>query len=140
MATLLALIRADAAPLDAPVVPVAWTRVVEADRWCSVYPLGRVDGRHIHMRLVLRDAGTPTRAVFVCTGPASMLTRLADRIAADGLPWTRTWATLAALRADGSAAAVAVRAAWPDERPRGAGTLVAHWRRMAGSLAEDAET
>lgn len=140
MATLIALIRAEAAPLDAPVVPGSWDRIVEAHRWCSLYPLGREDSRHIHMRLVLRDSGTPTRALFVCTGPSAMLARLADRIAADGLPWTRTWSTLAALRADASAAAVAIRAAWPDERPQGTGTLVAHWARMAGALAEDGES
>lgn len=137
MATLIALIRAEAAPLDAPVVPGSWDRIIEASRWCSLYPLGREDGRHLHARLVLRDSDTPTRGLFVCTGPRAMLDALADRIAADSLPWTRTWATLAALRADPSAAAVAIRAAWPDERPRGVGTLVAHWTRMAGALEEN---
>jgi hypothetical protein len=141
MAALIALIRAEVAPTDAPLIPAGWDRIIESDRWCTIYPLGRVARPDIffHARLVLRDVTTPTRALFVCTGPRVVLDALAARIAADALPWTRTWLTLSALRADNTAAAIAIRNAWPDERPGGVGTLVAHWRRMAGFYDEDAD-
>lgn len=142
MAALIALIRAEPAPIDAPLIPTAWDHVEESDRWSTVYPLGRLarPGVFFHARLVLRDGTTPTRALFVCTGARVVLDHLAARIASDALAWTRTWLTLADLRADGGAVAVAIRNAWPDERPEGAGALVAHWRRMAGFGGEDAET
>lgn len=101
MSSLIALIRADAV-LDAPAVPQSWQRQVESNGWTSVYPLGKADGRFFSARLILRQAANPTRALFVCTGPAAMLDRLATAIAADALPWTKTWATLAALRTDGA--------------------------------------
>jgi hypothetical protein len=75
----------------------------------------------------------------------------AAQIAADGIAFTMTWANLGALRADGGATATAIKAAWPDERPTTntgtvgspvwtpSGTLVAHYARMAGATAEDAE-
>jgi len=81
-----------------------------------------------------------------------MLTRLANQIAADGLSFTQTWATLGALRADNGTLATQVKAAWPDERPRTnsgtlespvltpVGTLVALYARVAGANAEDGET
>lgn len=139
MATLIAFIRADAV-LDVPMVPGAWELTQHTNRWCTVYPLGREDGRSFNARLVARASGNPQRAIFVCTGGAAMLTALANRIAADALPWTQTWPTLAALRGDAGATARAIRAAWPDERPDAGSTLVALWARMAGSLGEDAET
>lgn len=139
MSTLIAFIRADPA-LDVPVVPGTWDLVPESNRWATVYPLGRSDGRFFCARLIARASGNPQRAVFVCVGSAGMLAALAARIAADGLPWTQTWATLGALRADGGATATAIKAQWIDERPSGAGTLVALWARMAGDDADDGET
>ena len=99
MSTLIAFIRADLTLDDTPVLPASWQRTIESDRWTSIYPLGKADGRYFHARLIARAAGNPGRALFVCTGPAPMLTRLAAAIANDALPWTRTWATLAELRA-----------------------------------------
>lgn len=151
MSTLLAFIRADAA-LDVPLVPGTWDVAAESNRWASVYPLGRIasPGVCFYARLIARASGNPTRALFVCTGAPGVLSRLATMIAADGLPWTQTWATLAALRADGGATATAVKAAWPDERRHAfdaqgtdlgpVGTLVALYGRMAGFDGEDAET
>jgi hypothetical protein len=145
VAALIALIRAEASR-DAPMIPGSWDCTVGPDRWSVIYPLGRVasPGVFFHARLVLRDGTNPQRAVFVCTGPRAVLDRLANAIAADALAWTRTWLTLAALRADASAPAVAIRNAWPDERPRDAngnpiGASVAHFPRVAGFEAEDAE-
>lgn len=153
MSTLIALVRADAV-LDAPIVPAQWEAQVESNGWTTCYPLGK--GRadvFFHARLILRQAGNPQRALFVCTGPAAVLQRLADAIASDALPWTRTWASAAALRADGGAIAQAAKAAWPDDRQRpntgtleapvlGApiGPIVALRARMAGYDAEDAES
>lgn len=139
MATLVAFVRADAV-IDVPLIPGAWELTRHDNRWCTVYPLGREDGRRFHARLIARAAGNPQRALFVCTGAQAMLDALAARIAADALPWTQTWPTLAALRADAGATATAIRAAWPDERPNAGSTLVALWARMAGALGEDAET
>lgn len=149
MSTLIALIRAEAGR-DVPVVPGSWELLAESNRWASIYPLGRDQGAVMFCaRLMFRQAAQPTRALFVCTGPAAVLSRLADAIAADGLPWTQTWASLAALRADAGVIATAVKAAWPDERPRtNAGTLAAPVMgsvvtlpaRMAGALSEDAES
>lgn len=152
MSTLIAFITADPT-LDAPAIPPTWDRQVESNRWTTVFPLGR-GAPSFSARLMARAAGNPTRALFVCVGPAPMLTRLAAAIAADALPWTKTWATLVALRADAGAIATAIKAAWPDERqhtwtgtPPGAlvdggpiGTLVALLGRIAGADAEDAET
>lgn len=147
MSALLAYIRAEVAPLHAPLIPGSWDRVIEDDRWSTIWPLGRAARPEVwfHARLVLRNDTTPTRALFICTGERVVLNALADRIAADALPWTRTWLTLAEIRADATALAVGLRAAWPDERPRNdlgqpIGTLVGHWRRMAGFVHEDAET
>lgn len=141
MSALLAFIRADAV-LDVPVTPGSWDVVPADNRWCAAYPLGRVARPDVffHARLIARASGNPGRALFVCTGPAAVLSRLATQIAADGLPWTQTWASLPALRADAGTTATAIKAAWPDERPGGTGTLVALWARMAGFNAKDAET
>jgi hypothetical protein len=143
--TLLAFIRARAAPLDVPMVPGSWDITAESARWATLYPLGRIARPDVmcHARLVLRDSGTPTRAMFVIVGQPAVLSAIADMVVADGLPWTRTWADLPTFRADPGAVAVAIRAAWPDERPRPGGspvgTLVALWTRMAGFLDDDAE-
>jgi|SRR6478609_5882287 len=155
MSALLCYVRAQPAPTDAPLVPLAWDVVPESNRWATLYPLGR-DARpdvFFHARLIARASGNPQRAAFVCTGPAGVLARLATQIAADSLPWTQTWATLAALRADGGATATAIKAQWPDERPHvwsgppaapvdggPIGTLVALYARMAGFDSEDAES
>jgi hypothetical protein len=144
--TLLAFIRATPAPLDTPLVPGSWDVTPEAHRWSTVYPLGRLARPDVffHARLIVRDSGTPTRAMFVCVGAPVVLQALADRIASDGIAFTRTWATLPLFRADAQATAATIRAAWPDERPRDAGlnpigTLVALWSRMAGFDDDDAE-
>lgn len=153
MSTLIVLVRADAV-LDAPVIPGSWERQVESNRWSTCYPLGKDHADvFFHARLMLRQAGNPQRAVFVCTGPAAVLQRLADAIASDGLAWTRTWASAAALRADGGAIAQAVKAAWVDDRQRPntgtleapvlvapIGQLVALRARMAGYDGEDGES
>lgn len=149
MSALLAFIRAEPSR-DVPLVPASWDVTVEDNRWSTLYPLGRDQpGVFFHARLIARASGNPLRAVFVCTGAPGVLQRLADRIAADRLPWTQTWATLAALRADSGATATAIKAAWTDERPhaydaQGAdlgpvGVRVALYGRMAGFNAEDAE-
>lgn len=138
MSALIAFIRADPA-LDVPIVPAQWDVSIESNRWATLYPAQR-GGVFFHARLIARASGNPGRAVFVCTGAPGVLAVLAARIAADALPWTQTWATLAALRADAGATATAIKAAWPDERPGGVGTLVALWARMAGFDTEDAET
>lgn len=145
MAALIAYIRAST-EIDAPLTPPGWDVVPEVDGWSTVYPLGREEDVDVffHARLVARHPSMPGRAIFVCTGPRAVLDRLAGRIAADALPWTRTWLTLAALRADGSGVAAQIRALWPDERPldeqgQPIGTVVGHFRRMAGAVGESAE-
>lgn len=152
MSTLIALIRAELGR-DVPVVPGSWELVPEDNRWSSIYPLGKDQPAVVlHARLMLRQAGQPQRALFVCTGPAQVLSRLSTAIAADGLPWTQTWASLAALRADAGLVASAVKSAWPDDRPRAntgtlaspvlvpVGNVLALPARMAGALDEDGET
>jgi hypothetical protein len=151
MSALLAFIRADPT-LDMPLVPGSWDVIVESNRWATIWPQGR-GGIFFHARLIARQSGTPTHALFVCTGAANVLTALANQIAADGLGFTQTWANLPALRADAGATATAAKAAWPDERPHTfsgtntapvdggpIGVLVALYGRMAGFNAEDAET
>jgi hypothetical protein len=141
MAALIAYIRAET-DIASPLIPASWDRTIEDARWVTLYPLPEV---MFHARLVMRHPSFPGRALFVCTSPSAViLQHLADRIAADGLSWTRTWATLAALRADASTLAMQIKDAWPDERPLDAegqpiGTLVAHLRRMAGLDGESAE-
>jgi hypothetical protein len=149
MSTLIVYTAADAT-LNIPVVPGGWDLTVEGNRWCTIYPLG-IGGVSFFARLIAR--GTPTtRAVFVCTGSSAVLNRLATYIAGAGLPWAGSWSTLTALRNDSGATAVAIRAAWVDERPHlfsgpiGAtvdggpvGTLVALYARMAGFGTDDGE-
>lgn len=149
--SLLAYIRAHAT-LDQPLVPASWDVTQEASRWSSVYPLGRTSTDvSFHARLMIRRTGfTPHRGLFACVGTPAVLQALADRIAADALAWTRTWATLAAFRADTVPAIVALRGEYPDERPRlwsgdppvdggPIGTLVALHARMAGFDDDDGE-
>ncbi len=152
--TLLCYVRAHAT-LDQPLIPGSWDVTQEANRWCTIYPLGRVARPDVsfHCRLMIRRSGfTPHRALFVCVGLPTVLQHLADRIAADGLAFTRTWASLAAFRADAVAAIVTLRSEFPDERPHlwtgppGAlvdggpiGTLVALHSRMAGFGDDDGE-
>jgi hypothetical protein len=146
MGAILAYIRAEA-DIDAPMIPASWWRTIESSRWVTIYPLGREARPDVmfHARLIMRHPSFPGRALFICTSPsAAILAHLADRIAADALSWTRTWSTLAELRADATTLATQIKAAWPDERPRDAegqpiGTLVAHLRRMAGLDGESAE-
>lgn len=146
MASLLAFIRADAS-LDVPVTPQGWDVAPEDNRWATIYPLGRVARPDVffHARLIARASNNPGRALFVCTGPGPVLTRLATAIASDALPWSATWASLPALRADAGPTATAIKNAWPDERPLDAdgnpvGVLVALYARVAGYEAESGES
>lgn len=145
MAALLAYIRAEP-DLDLPLIPLSWSYTLEPDRWATIYPLGRDQPNvFFHARLVMRHPSFPQRAIFICTGPRVVLDRLAERIASDGLAFTRTWLTLQALRDDVTTIAQQIRAAWPDEREHDTsgipiGPLVAHHRRMASFLSESAET
>lgn len=56
-------------------------------------------------------------------------------ISSDGLSWTRTWANLGDLRADNTALAVALKAAWRDQAE---GTPILG-TRMTGYVDDDAE-
>ncbi len=141
--TLICYVRANDT-LDQPLVPASWDVIPEDSRWCSVYPLGR-EARpdiYFHCRLMVRrTATTPDRGLFVCVGTPAVLQHLADRIAADGLAFTLTWPSLAALRADATPAVVTLRSEYPDERPTGdAGTVVRLFARMAGWLDDDGES
>jgi hypothetical protein len=152
--TLLALVRASVVDGHAaPLVPAGWLVQREAADWSTVYPLGRegssvVAGQVREHREVFFHARamatvgsfSPPRVAFACVGHPWVLAYLAARIASDGLAWTRTWATLADLRADATAAAVAVKDAWRDERAEGdAGERVRLLARMAGFEDDDAE-
>jgi len=130
--TLLAYVRRDDADPSRPglVVPSTWTKSHESSEVFSgvetVWPLGRegssvisgVDREHadvfFHAWLSAVHATLP-RAVFVCVGHPIVLERLAERIAADGLPWTRTWSDLPSFRADVTTLAVQLRAVWRAE-------------------------
>lgn len=114
---LVGLIRARPAPESAPVAPPAWDVVEERDGWSTVYPLGREarPDAFFHARLVGRTA--PQRGIYVVLGPRPLLDMIDARIAADALPWSRSWLGLAAMRADTSPLAVAARAAVVDDRP-----------------------
>lgn len=139
--TLLAYVRAHQT-LDQPLVPGSWEVMQGDSRWASVWPLGRTANpdTFFHCWMAIRRAGfTPHRGLFVCTGAPSVLQALADRIAADALPWTLTWPSLAAFRADATASVVTLRGEYPDERPPGGVPLVALWSRMAGWLDDDGE-
>jgi hypothetical protein len=140
--TLIAYIRAQA-DADAPMIPGTWSLVEESNRWAAIYPLGRIARSDVsfHARLLVRRTGfTPHRGLFVCVGAPVVLQALADRIAADGLPWTKTWATLAALRSDLTEPAVTLKTSYPDERPEGdSGERVRLFARMAGFADDDAE-
>lgn len=152
MATLVAYVRADAT-LDIPVVPWSWEVTVQDNRWSTVYPQGRSDGKCFHARLIARDGSQPNRAVFVCTGKRNQLDKFATKIANDALAWTMTWDTLGALRADNGATATSVKGKWVDERPHAlsgpinapvdsgpVGNLVGLYARVAGELNEDGES
>ncbi len=123
------------ATLDRPLVPAAWDVTQETSRWCSISP---APGVVFHCRLMIRRSGfSPHRALFVCVGTPAAMQYLADRIAADGLPWTLTWANLAAFRADATPAVATLRGEWPSaEAPGGLARLLT---RMAGYLDDDAE-
>lgn len=150
MSALIVYVRAHATE-DRPVAPASWDVVVEADRWSSIYPLGRVARRDVffHCRLATRDpsfpSGSTARGVFVCTGGQQSLDLLSAQIALDALPWTLSWTAITQLRGQAGATAARLRTSWPEERPLNSlgnpvGTRVAHWRRMAGFHAEDAES
>ena len=140
--TLIVLVRRESTDSIAPLVPAAWDIIHEADGWFSVYPLGRQERDvFFHMRHMMSHP-TFARAVYVCVGHPHILSRLADRIAEDGLNWTRAWANLPELRADGTAVAVAVKQAWRDrdlDRDGAGDNNVIIAGRMAGFEDDDAE-
>jgi len=128
--------------------PASWEAIAEDAGWSTVYPLGRdgaseIGGQsrahrdvYFHARLMVAHPSLP-RGLYVCVGHPWVLSRLADAIAADGLAWTRTWSSLAALRSDVSALAAELRASWPAEHIEGGGVRLR--ARMAGHLDDDAE-
>lgn len=134
------------ATLDMPLIPASWDAEQSASRWAPIWPLGRVSnpGVFFHARLMIRRASfTPNRGLFVCVGTPVVLAHLANRIASDGLPWTLTWASIAEFRADARPAVAALRAEYPDERPRVSdvpvGALLALHARVAGFDDDDGE-
>lgn len=138
--SMIVYVRRDDSRNGAPLVPASWELVEESSRWCTVYPLGR-SSRDVffHARLMVAHP-TLARGVYVCVGQPAILSRLADLIAADALPWSLTWANLGELRADVRGAVQALRDAWPDERPEGdAGDVVRLFARMAGWQDDDGE-
>lgn len=123
--TLLAYVRRDdTIPADPTVlVPASWALVRESSGWATVYPLGRtgssvVGGQMREHRDVFLHAwlgfahASLARACFVVVGHPYALGYLADRVAADALAWTRTWASLAELRADVGTTATLIKSAW----------------------------
>lgn len=113
-----------------PTVPAGWDVVYEDARWCTVWPLGRADRPAVffHAWLAVRDAApNQARGCWVCIGPGAIIDALKPRVA-------RWWETLAALRADNTAVAIGIKAAWAG----GPGTTLRH--RMAGFDDDDAET
>jgi hypothetical protein len=148
--TLIAYVRRDdtVADFHTLLVPGSWELLRESDKWATVWPLTRTGSSVIggqlrqhrdvffHVCLMVAHDTLP-RALFVCVGHPFILQQLADMIAADGLAWTRTWSTLAAFRADNTALAVQVRAAWPaDHLDGGVHRIMA---RMAGFEDDDGE-
>lgn len=121
---------------DAPVVPASWTIIPESDNWFSIFPRGREEFPNVyfHMKHMVSHDTLP-RAAYVCVGTPVILQRLADMISSDGLAWTRTWNNLVELRADGTALALALKAAWRDQ-PEGTPILAS---RMLGYVDDDAE-
>lgn len=129
-------------------VPPDWTLVRESDKWATVYPLGTAGTTVIageernnaavffHVRLMVGHATMP-RGLFVCVGHPFILDHLADRIAADKLPWTRTWSALAELRADVTALAVQTLTNWPLDQLDG--TTRRLMSRIAGFDDDDGE-
>jgi hypothetical protein len=112
LGTLIAYIRAHST-LDQPLVPAGWHVVQEDTGWASIYPLGRERSDVvIGARLMIRRSGfTPHRGLFVIIGSAAARQYIVNRVAADALPWTLTWADLPAFRAD--AAVQTLRGEWP---------------------------
>jgi len=148
--TLIAYVRRDDTDPLFPtlLVPGSWTLAYESHQWATVWPLTKVGSSIIggqlrqhndvffHVRLMVAHDTLP-RALFVCVGHPYILQQLADMVAADGLAWTRTWDTLTAFRADNTALAVQIRAAWPtDHLDGGVHRIMA---RMAGFEDDDGE-
>jgi hypothetical protein len=114
---------------------------VETNRWTTIWPLGRVanPGVFLHARLLFSHPSLP-RGLFVCCAAPAVLQRLTDRIAADALPWTLTWASLGALRTDVTPAVVSMRDQIIDERPAGdTGSRARLFARVAGYEDDDGE-
>lgn len=113
----------------APAVPPGWTDYqIEAGGWITYWPRGRTARPHVFLHVLLVADGLASgRACFLVQGPSGIL----DSIAASSF---RSWQTLGALRADGTAAALAVKAAWVG------GGAVALRSRMAGFGDTDGES
>lgn len=136
----------DAYPV--PNAPEGWAVRRESNGLATVWPLGTEGasviggelrahaGVFFHAWWVQSHATLP-RALFVCVGHPWVLERLADFIAASKLAWARTWASLGELRGDGTAVAVALRAAWPAAEIDGGAVRLL--RRVAGFDDDDAE-
>lgn len=122
-----------AATLDgviAPAVPPGWTDYqIESGGWITYWPRGRVERPRVfvHVRLVA-DGLASGRACFLFQGPTNIM----DNIAASSF---RSWAGCPAMRADGLAVAVNVRARWIDRERVGFIT-----GRMAGYGDTDGES
>lgn len=130
--TLIAYLQRDDSVSGFPTVliPASWERHIGervAGVTCAaVWPLG-VSGASViggelrnhadvffHAYTLVIHATLP-RALFVLTGHPYVLAQLADRIASDALPWTRTWADLPALRASADPVATSSLSSWPTE-------------------------
>ena len=133
--------RDDSGARPSLLVPASWDKVLEADRWDTIYPLGRIaqPGVFFHARLIFAHATLP-RGLFVVCGTPAVLQYLADRIAEDALSWTRTWANLGALRDDPTPAVQTMITEIIDERPAGdIGSRARLFSRIAGFEDDDGE-
>lgn len=141
------LMRADDSQfVNAPQLPAVMTVQPENNFWFTIWPLGRVNNpnQFVHARIMVRGSGPQLeRACYVFMGTEAQMQELHDRADAArtaGATWIRIWTNLAELRADGTAAAVAVKTAWRDERPQGdVGSIVRLFTKMAGFDEDDGE-
>ena len=114
----------DAEGRKVPAVPASWSAQYEDNGWVTLRRDAQ-PGAFMHAWLACEASGS---GAWVIVGPRAWV----DAVAALA---SRAWATLADLRADGGAVAVAVKTAWLARH--GAGTVVPV--RMAGFGDDDAE-
>lgn len=84
-----------------PAVPPTWRVVPECDGWTTLYPNPERVDLFVHAWLACET----TAGAFVIFGPRALV----DAIVAAA---SRSWTSLAALRADNGAVATAVKTAW----------------------------